>query len=79
MFLWILRFRKNHIFQREIFVGNLTEEIVSCPDDVAQVLIRGERNRHVGVTNMNERSSRSHTIFRMVCEVYIAHSTFNQL
>jgi centromeric protein E len=51
---------------REIFVGNLTEEIVLSPEDVSQLLIRGERNRHVGVTNMNERSSRSHTIFRMV-------------
>lgn len=27
---------------------------------------RGDRNRQVGCTNMNERSSRSHTIFRIV-------------
>ena len=26
----------------------------------------GDGNRHIGETNMNEKSSRSHTIFRMV-------------
>jgi len=26
----------------------------------------GEKNRSIGETNMNERSSRSHTIFRIV-------------
>ncbi|RUS29388.1 hypothetical protein BC938DRAFT_480720 [Jimgerdemannia flammicorona] len=50
---------------REIFVGNLTESIVVSPKEVAQLMQRGESNRHVGETNMNERSSRSHTIFRM--------------
>lgn len=29
---------------------------------------RGEASRHVGSTGMNERSSRSHTLFRMVIE-----------
>eukprot|EP00158_Paraphelidium_tribonemae_P009060 Partr_v1_DN28758_c1_g2_i3_m63324 putative Kinesin family len=53
---------------REIFVGNLTEEIVMSPEDVSFMMKRGEGNRHVGVTNMNERSSRSHTIFRLVLE-----------
>ncbi|RUS29389.1 hypothetical protein BC938DRAFT_480720 [Jimgerdemannia flammicorona] len=53
---------------REIFVGNLTESIVVSPKEVAQLMQRGESNRHVGETNMNERSSRSHTIFRMVIE-----------
>lgn len=53
---------------RKIYVGNLTEEIVTNADDVFQLLAKGEGNRHVGVTNMNERSSRSHTIFRMVIE-----------
>lgn len=31
-------------------------------------MLKGERNRHVGETNMNERSSRSHTIIRVVVE-----------
>lgn len=32
---------------------------------VYKALEQGEQNRHVGATNMNERSSRSHTIFRV--------------
>ena len=36
--------------------------------DIQEWMQKGERNRHFGVTNMNERSSRSHTIFRMVIE-----------
>ena len=39
-----------------------------CPEDIKQVMLKGEKNRHVGETNMNERSSRSHTIFRMIIE-----------
>lgn len=54
--------------KNEIFVGNLTEDIVLSASDIFALLEKGERNRHVGVTNMNERSSRSHTIFRMVIE-----------
>jgi centromeric protein E len=53
---------------REVYVGNLHEEIVLSPSEVQGLLIKGERNRHVGETNMNERSSRSHTIFRMIIE-----------
>lgn len=33
-----------------------------------RLMLKGEANRHTGETNMNERSSRSHTIFRMVIE-----------
>ncbi|KAJ1929618.1 hypothetical protein IWQ60_000995 [Tieghemiomyces parasiticus] len=53
---------------RGIFVGDLTENIVMSVHDVRQLLAQGDRNRHVGETNMNDRSSRSHTIFRMVIE-----------
>lgn len=37
-------------------------------DHVLDLLERGDAQRHVDQTNMNERSSRSHTIFRMVVE-----------
>ncbi|ORY05417.1 kinesin-domain-containing protein [Basidiobolus meristosporus CBS 931.73] len=53
---------------RGVFVGKLTEAIVLSPEEVIQLMKKGESNRHVGETNMNERSSRSHTIFRMVIE-----------
>lgn len=33
---------------------------------VLDLIEQGEANRHVGATKMNEASSRSHTIFRMV-------------
>jgi centromeric protein E len=61
-----LKIHENH--NREIWVGNLTESIVLSPLDVEQLVLKGERSRHVGETNMNERSSRSHTILRMVVE-----------
>ncbi|MCO5605302.1 hypothetical protein L7F22_059484 [Adiantum nelumboides] len=51
-----------------IFVAGLREEIVSSPNQVFELLEFGEAHRHVGQTNMNVYSSRSHTIFRMVIE-----------
>ena len=53
---------------RNIFVGNLTENIVSSEADCKELLEKGESNRKIGQTNMNEYSSRSHTIFRIVVE-----------
>ncbi|CAA7404294.1 unnamed protein product [Spirodela intermedia] len=53
---------------RGIFVAGLREEIVNSADQVSKLLTLGEANRHFGETNMNVRSSRSHTIFRMVIE-----------
>ncbi|KAJ1666379.1 hypothetical protein EV178_002335 [Coemansia sp. RSA 1646] len=54
--------------KREIFVGDLSEHIVFNVQQVEEVLQKGDRNRHIAGTNMNERSSRSHTIFRIVIE-----------
>ncbi|KAI3957107.1 hypothetical protein MKX01_004398 [Papaver californicum] len=53
---------------RGIFVAGLREEIVNSAEQVLKLLESGEANRHFGETNMNARSSRSHTIFRMVIE-----------
>ncbi|PWA82882.1 P-loop containing nucleoside triphosphate hydrolases superfamily protein [Artemisia annua] len=53
---------------RGIFVAGLREEIVNNADQVLKLIEMGEANRHFGETNMNVRSSRSHTIFRMVIE-----------
>ncbi|KAJ2849976.1 hypothetical protein IWW36_002239 [Coemansia brasiliensis] len=54
--------------KREIFVGDLSEHIVFNANHVEEILQKGDRNRHIAGTNMNERSSRSHTIFRIVIE-----------
>ncbi|KAH6585705.1 hypothetical protein BASA50_001039 [Batrachochytrium salamandrivorans] len=53
---------------RDIFVGNLSENVVSSASQVKEYLDIGEGNRHIGETNMNDKSSRSHTIFKMVVE-----------
>ncbi|XP_010273488.1 PREDICTED: kinesin-like protein KIN-7N isoform X2 [Nelumbo nucifera] len=54
--------------ERGIFVAGLREEIVNNTEQVIKLIELGEVNRHFGQTNMNARSSRSHTIFRMVIE-----------
>ena len=53
---------------RGIYVSPLKEEIVTRPDQVLDIIRRGERNRHVSATDYNERSSRSHTIFQFIIE-----------
>ncbi|CAH9065472.1 unnamed protein product [Cuscuta epithymum] len=54
--------------ERGVFVAGLREEIVNSAEQVLELIERGEDKRHFGETNMNVRSSRSHTIFRMVIE-----------
>ncbi|XP_076639078.1 uncharacterized protein LOC143351460 [Colletes latitarsis] len=44
------------------------EEITNCPQNVLSLMKKGDKNRRIGETNMNERSSRSHTIFRITIE-----------
>uniref|UniRef100_A0A3B3I8I9 Kinesin-like protein n=1 Tax=Oryzias latipes TaxID=8090 RepID=A0A3B3I8I9_ORYLA len=44
-------------------VRGCTERFVSSPEEVMDVIDEGKSNRHVAVTNMNEHSSRSHSIF----------------
>ncbi|KAI8097366.1 kinesin motor domain-containing protein [Halteromyces radiatus] len=54
--------------QRGIYVAPVTEEVVTCAQDVLNVIHRGEGNRHISTTDYNLHSSRSHTIFQMVIE-----------
>lgn len=49
----------------QVFV-KCKEEITNCPENVMLIMQKGNKNRRIGETNMNERSSRSHTIFRIV-------------
>ncbi|XP_042084226.1 centromere-associated protein E isoform X4 [Haplochromis burtoni] len=53
---------------KNIYVADLTEELVTSPAQVLAWIRKGEKNRHYGKTKMNQRSSRSHTIFRMILE-----------
>jgi hypothetical protein len=61
--------------QGGVFIGDLKEEIVLSPQQVMSIIAAGEAHRHVGSTDFNEMSSRSHTIFRMVRHTSLAFHT----
>lgn len=52
----------------EVVLAPLREEVVTSLKGVKEVLRRGEGNRRTACTDWNERSSRSHSVFRMVIE-----------
>jgi centromeric protein E len=54
-------------FNRRVYVES-REEVVSSVDEVMAMIAAGESARAVGETQMNERSSRSHTIFTILIE-----------
>lgn len=69
--------------QGKVFVDPLVEDIVSNPEDVVEILSKGNRNRKTGATDwvsfrplldgtfltpQNERSSRSHAVFTIIIE-----------
>ncbi|XP_039255944.2 kinesin heavy chain-like isoform X1 [Styela clava] len=45
------------------YVKGCTERFVASPEEVMETIDEGKSTRHVAVTNMNEHSSRSHSIF----------------
>ncbi|CAK9293294.1 unnamed protein product [Gordionus sp. m RMFG-2023] len=45
------------------YVKGATERFVTSPEEVMDTIQEGKANRHVAVTNMNEHSSRSHSVF----------------
>ncbi|XP_068212238.1 centromere-associated protein E-like [Palaemon carinicauda] len=51
-----------------VYVVDLKEECVNSEEMLLSLLRKGNKNRHVGATNMNDKSSRSHTIFRLIIE-----------
>ncbi|XP_048340403.1 centromere-associated protein E-like [Sphaerodactylus townsendi] len=53
---------------RTVYVEDLIEEVVVSPEEAMRWLQKGEKNRHYGETKMSAKSSRSHTIFRMIIE-----------
>ncbi|XP_037686300.1 centromere-associated protein E isoform X2 [Choloepus didactylus] len=55
-------------YNRNVYVSDLTEEVVYTSEMALKWITKGEKNRHYGITKMNQRSSRSHTIFRMILE-----------
>ncbi|POW06331.1 hypothetical protein PSHT_10413, partial [Puccinia striiformis] len=57
-----------HENKGRVHVNGIKEEVVTHPMQVLEALTRGEKARHVGATDWNERSSRSHTVFTMTIE-----------
>lgn len=49
-------------------VTDAQERVLRSVDEALAVISEGEAHRHVGRTDMNEVSSRSHSIFRLVVE-----------
>ncbi len=49
-----------------VYVTNVTPVMVTSQSQVATLLRRAARNRAVAATNCNERSSRSHSVFRLL-------------
>ncbi|KAF9565092.1 kinesin-like protein [Agrocybe pediades] len=52
----------------DIILAPLREEVVTSLKGVKDVLKRGEGHRRTACTDWNERSSRSHSVFRLVVE-----------
>lgn len=50
---------------QEVMVTNLSEEIVSSASDLEPLLKRAGERRKVAATACNDRSSRSHSVFRL--------------
>lgn len=64
---------KIHETANGIITVNCEEMIITCEEDLLHHLTQGSKERTVGETNMNERSSRSHAIFRIVslyCNIF---------
>jgi centromeric protein E len=52
----------------QVIITPLREEVVTSLKSVREVIQRGEANRRTASTDWNERSSRSHSVFRLVVE-----------
>eukprot|EP00731_Ephydatia_muelleri_P015976 Em0009g400a len=61
-----LKIRENT--EHTVSVHGITECAVTLASEVVDLLCFGDQNRVIGETNMNERSSRSHTIVTMAIE-----------
>ncbi|PIN26986.1 Kinesin (SMY1 subfamily) [Handroanthus impetiginosus] len=57
------------------YVENLSEEYVTCYEDVTQILIKGLSNRKIGTTSINSKSSRSHIMFTFIIESWCKESS----
>jgi centromeric protein E len=52
----------------DIWLAPLREEVVTSLSEMKAIIATGEGNRRTACTDWNERSSRSHSVFRVVIE-----------
>lgn len=52
-----------------VYVQDLSSFICRNVKEIERIMTRGNQNRSIGTTNMNERSSRSHAIFMITIEM----------
>ena len=64
--------------QKGIFVNNLSEITVTTVEKAMQLLNKGEANRIIAETKLNEKSSRSHTIFKINIEFFVKDKINNK-
>lgn len=51
-----------------VYVKDLSTALVENPAKLMEIMVKGNKNRHVGQTKMNHESSRSHSIFTVTIE-----------
>ena len=54
---------------KEVIVNNLTEHTINNKEEAINLLLKGNDSRTVASTKLNEKSSRSHSIFRLNIEI----------
>lgn len=53
-----------------VFIKNAIIKDVGSASELMELFRLGNLERHVGATKMNAESSRSHSIFAIMCETY---------
>ena len=51
-----------------VYVKDLSTALVENPEKMMDIMLKGNKNRHVGQTKMNTESSRSHSLFTITVE-----------
>lgn len=64
----LLDLSKDNLMIREdkikgIYIQDVTEVYVASPEEIHQLIQKGNSNRSIAATNMNDQSSRSHMLF----------------
>lgn len=60
-----IRLKSENTNGSAVYVEGLTRYKVTCLDDLWEILSRGDENRSVAATNLNETSSRSHAVLML--------------